>query len=245
MSESFIDFIERSNAAPSIKELCQLFQDAVGQHGYERMCLAAVTPSAQKAFTNKEVGQALAVRCPEDWLAQYMTQRYYENDPILLAFPGQHAPYLWDEVLATGHFTAKQRLIVEQGREAGLHNGVAIPLYGPQGEGCLLTLATDNVQVDNRPILGHLHALAMQFYVAYGTLARNAPQTTVPLRLTARERECLTWTARGKSAWAIGMILGVSENTINFHLKSAMRRLGTTNRVQAVAVAMGSCLIQP
>lgn len=41
------------------------------------------------------------------------------------------------------------------------------------------------------------------------------------------------------------MILGVSENTVNFHLKSGMRKLGTTNRVQAVAIAVRAGLIQP
>jgi LuxR family quorum-sensing system transcriptional regulator CciR len=64
-------------------------------------------------------------------------------------------------------------------------------------------------------------------------------------RLTERERECLSWSAQGKSAWATSMILGVSENTVNFHLKSAMRKLGTTNRVQAVAIAVRAGLIQP
>ncbi|OKO69999.1 MULTISPECIES: LuxR family transcriptional regulator [unclassified Bradyrhizobium] len=49
--------------------------------------------------------------------------------------------------------------------------------------------------------------------------------------------------AKGKSSWEIGRILHISENTVNFHLKNAMRRLGATSRIQAVIVAIRLNLI--
>lgn len=55
--------------------------------------------------------------------------------------------------------------------------------------------------------------------------------------LTPRMIECLRWQALGKSAWATGKILGVSEYTVNFHVKKAMRLLGTESRVHAIARA--------
>ncbi|MDF0522996.1 helix-turn-helix transcriptional regulator [Bradyrhizobium yuanmingense] len=36
---------------------------------------------------------------------------------------------------------------------------------------------------------------------------------------------------KGKSSWEIAKILNISENTVNFHLKNAIRKLGTTNRM--------------
>ncbi|WP_333938055.1 helix-turn-helix domain-containing protein [Bradyrhizobium sp. CCBAU 53380] len=56
--------------------------------------------------------------------------------------------------------------------------------------------------------------------------------------LSKREISCMRWVAEGKSSWEIGMILGVSENTLNFHVKNAMRKLGATSRIQAVAIAI-------
>jgi len=44
--------------------------------------------------------------------------------------------------------------------------------------------------------------------------------------LSERERQCLRWAEEGKSSWAIGVILKVSENTVNIHVKNAMRKLG-------------------
>lgn len=56
--------------------------------------------------------------------------------------------------------------------------------------------------------------------------------------LSARERECLSWTSQGKTAWEIGSILGISEHTAVAHLNSAIRKLVATSRVHAVAEAL-------
>lgn len=61
--------------------------------------------------------------------------------------------------------------------------------------------------------------------------------------LTPRERDVLTWAARGKTSAEIGMILNLSERTINFHCDNAMRRLDVINRTQAVAKAVATGVI--
>ncbi|UWU67915.1 response regulator transcription factor [Bradyrhizobium sp. NC92] len=55
--------------------------------------------------------------------------------------------------------------------------------------------------------------------------------------LSEREKQCLRWIEQGKSSWAIGVILNVSENTVNFHVKNAMRKLETMSRTQCVVKA--------
>ncbi|UPK20617.1 helix-turn-helix transcriptional regulator [Bradyrhizobium sp. 131] len=55
--------------------------------------------------------------------------------------------------------------------------------------------------------------------------------------LSEREKQCLRWIEQGKSSWAIGVILNVSENTVNFHVKNAMRKLETISRTQCVVKA--------
>ena len=66
----------------------------------------------------------------------------------------------------------------------------------------------------------------------------------MPIQLSRREKECLMWVAQGKSSWDIGMILKISENTVNFHLKNAMRKLGTTSRTVAVVKSIRLNLIK-
>lgn len=61
--------------------------------------------------------------------------------------------------------------------------------------------------------------------------------------LTERELECLAWSSRGKTSDEIAIIIGLSHHTINQHLQSATRKLGASNRMHAVAIALNSGLI--
>jgi DNA-binding CsgD family transcriptional regulator len=63
--------------------------------------------------------------------------------------------------------------------------------------------------------------------------------------LTARERQVLTWVARGKSAWEIGEILQIAKRTVDEHVQRATRKLGAANRTQATAIAIRDRLIDP
>lgn len=55
------------------------------------------------------------------------------------------------------------------------------------------------------------------------------------LNLTERERDCMAFVAEGKTDWEISVILGISSDTARFHVDNARRKLGATNRTQAVA----------
>jgi DNA-binding CsgD family transcriptional regulator len=61
--------------------------------------------------------------------------------------------------------------------------------------------------------------------------------------LSARELDCLQWTAAGKTAWEASVILGITERTVRFHLNAAREKLGCANTTQAVAKAVVSRLI--
>ncbi len=63
-------------------------------------------------------------------------------------------------------------------------------------------------------------------------------------KLSLREKECLVWIALGKSSWDIGAILGISENTANFHIKNAMRKLHTHSRAAAAIKAVQFGIIE-
>ena len=56
--------------------------------------------------------------------------------------------------------------------------------------------------------------------------------------LSARERECLLWVSMGKTAWETASILGLSQRTVEYHLKNAIRKLGAVNKVHACALAI-------
>lgn len=79
------------------------------------------------------------------------------------------------------------------------------------------------------------------------TTARNVDTTSRPETqrqgLTKREREVLLWTAQGKTSPEAATILGVSANTVNFHLKNTCRKLEANNKTKAAAIAVERGLI--
>jgi len=61
---------------------------------------------------------------------------------------------------------------------------------------------------------------------------------TTPSPLTAREREVLGEVAAGKTAKEIARALGISINTVKFHLRNTLLKLGARNMPAAVARAL-------
>lgn len=55
------------------------------------------------------------------------------------------------------------------------------------------------------------------------------------LEMSDREQEILHWVTNGKTNFEIGVILGISPNTVKNHLKRIFSKLEVTSRAQAVA----------
>jgi LuxR family quorum-sensing system transcriptional regulator CciR len=223
----------------------ELFRTAVSRLGYDRIAFVPVTPAARQALGVIEVAPTQAANVPEDWVRHYAAKDYLACDPIVLQAPSASSPLVWADMLASGSLSAKQRRVLLEGREAGLLDGVSIPLHGPRGEAYVVSLAAERDGIAQAAEHATLHLLAVQFLLSYSRARRVNAAQAVPIHITDRERECLTWTARGKSAWTIGKILDVSEHTVNFHLKRGMAKLGATNRMQAVVSALRLGLILP
>ncbi len=66
----------------------------------------------------------------------------------------------------------------------------------------------------------------------------SAPsQQSIPEPLTPRELEVLSLLAEGLTNRAIGVQLGISENTAKFHVQAVLTKLGVSSRTEAVVLA--------
>jgi LuxR family quorum-sensing system transcriptional regulator CciR len=239
-----LEFIESCNRAATPEHIFNIFRGAAERLGYDRVALAAVTPPARHTLGLTVSSPAITANVPEEWIQHYTANGYEVFDPVMLRTPQSAEPLVWDNLTRETSLSPKQRRVMAESRDAGLLNGVSIPLHGPRGETYVVSLATHSALLTQATDLAKLHILAVQFMISYARQRRGANGAS-STRLTDRERECLTWTARGKSAWSIGKILGVSEHTVNFHLKRAMAKLEAANRMQAVVAALRLGLILP
>lgn len=85
--------------------------------------------------------------------------------------------------------------------------------------------------------------LVLGSYFHSHILRMNGTDTAQELLISARELDCLKWTAAGKTAWEASVILGISERTVRFHLNAAREKMNCATTTQAVAKAVAHQLI--
>lgn len=238
------DFIDESNRTDSTQVLLALMERAVGDVGFDRYAFCALTRHERYKVADRPA-PAVALNYPTSWTDFYFEHNYQAKDPVLLYAPGLERPFLWDWLEKASKLDRAQTTVMQQAREARLLDGVGIPLHGPQGNVCLLTCAAADGHPRPTSTLSGLAVLAAQFHAAYRELCRTEPDCRIVPVLSERERDCLQWIARGKSSWDVGVILHISENTVNFHMKKAFRKLDANNRIAAVVNAIRYGLISP
>ena len=129
----------------------------------------------------------------------------------------------------------------------GFHSGIALALHLPRGRHFLIGVDRDHALPDSGAeltrITAELHLFAVHAQEA--ALRLMGPQPTFVDRPapTARELETLRWTMEGKTAWEVGRILGISEQTVARHLHNATRKLDAVNKHQAVIKALRQGLL--
>jgi DNA-binding CsgD family transcriptional regulator len=113
------------------------------------------------------------------------------------------------------------------------------------GETAVFGLSTDkNVpewEEEKQALAREVRILASYFHAH--VLRLNGYDSRRDILMSAKELDCLKWTAAGKTAWEASVILGICERTVRFHLNSAREKLNCVTTTQAVAKAIASQLI--
>lgn len=221
------DFIAASHGVTSQADLVRLFVSAIGTYGYDRFLYASLNGAGSEL-------PALVRNYPDDWMRTYEDRDYRVNDPVRLKVGHTRGAFTWESVMR-GRLTRGQRLLMEEADEAGLKDGVAVPIYLPRGEVVGFGLASSSGGTDPHAHLVPLYMLSLQFHTVWSAMALPQPQA-LP-RLTGREIEVLKWAAQGKSNWAIGEIMTISEHGVHYHLRNILRKLQVDSRTTAVVKA--------
>lgn len=236
------EFIECSTRTHSLVELFKLMIDAASDEGFEYLAFVALNYLPLVRLQGV-VPPAVAIHCPGCWYRQYVEQEYHKFDPVIAYGLTAADPFEWARLREQCNLDVKQQLVLEEARKAGLKNGVSVPLQGPWGQISLMSFASELNENNLSPKLGRLKVLASHFHVAFIEICLPKQNDSPNAQLSAREKECLEWVARGKSTWDISAILTISERTVKFHIKNAMLKLGTSSRIVAVVRAIRLNLI--
>ncbi|WP_445219810.1 autoinducer binding domain-containing protein [Bradyrhizobium sp. Pa8] len=240
---NLFSFIECANQTQSLKALFDLLVTCASEEGFTEVTYGALTFVEPLRLPGCPP-PLVAMKAPPDWCQRYLERRYYAVDPVVRRTPMYAEPFLWDQLAKEYQLQECEQRVLEEARQAGLKHGISVPLFGPAGRLSVISFASCFDDADPEGHVMRLNSLAWHFHVAFAEIAKPSNSACdSKVTLSEREKDCLRWVAEGKSSWEIGKILNVSENTVNFHLKNAIRKLGTANRTHGIAKAIRLCLI--
>lgn len=176
---------------------------------------------------------------PDAFLATSRDNDVARRDPVHQRLLHLTKPLIYDQAF---YVNAGAGDLWEMYAPFGYRTGVAVGVQMPGYRRLLLgvdreaPLPKDPIQLNR--MIADLQLLAVHAQEAAGRLLRSARSSQSELRIPARQLEILKLTMEGKSAWVVGSLLGISENTVNYHLKQLFRLLDVSTKHQAVLKAM-------
>ncbi|SAH87179.1 LuxR family transcriptional regulator [Bordetella ansorpii] len=193
----------------------------------------------------EQLGQeSIYTSYPTAWIQRYQEAKFVETDPVVKLTANSNLPLLWDGLSKE----QRRHPVFGESREHGLASGITVPLTSIHGDRALFSIAGDlppeRSSRHTAAMAGLVTMTAMYLHETVRRIQLSHRADQVPA-LTPREKDCLQWAAVGKTSWEIAYILNVSERTVVFHIGNACRKLGATNRRQAVARAIGLHIITP
>jgi DNA-binding CsgD family transcriptional regulator len=233
-------FIAEAGKARNLEEMFVVLRRQIERLGFDRFSYELMWPP------DGGCRPLHITSYPAGWIDRYIEKRYAPHDLVCRFSAQMVRPFLWDEVSGKGNLTDSQRLVFQEGREAGLKNGASVPIHGPGAAKAYLAVANALAEEEFAKLfLRHRHELQLIATYAHECILalgiQTPPQATV--RLTPREIDVMSWVARGKTRWEIAEILGISEETVKNHLEHASARLGVNNKTHAAALALVHGLI--
>lgn len=238
-TESYLKQLEPVVNETQLGDFCKSLCHELGMdfYNYGIQLSSSFTRSSFKTLNNYH----------KRWNTEYYNNNYISSDPVLLHCLESVKPLIWESVtyLQEGGVRAYMMFAAYNN---DLARGVSVPIHDAYGCKAIFSLtckrksAVDHSYLQQiAPYVTHLSTAIHQKMTELAGIKKKRSHEN----LTARELECLGWTADGKTAWEIASILKISERTANFHLHNAMHKLGAVNKPHAVAKAISWGVIRP
>ncbi|CCV12770.1 LuxR family transcriptional regulator [Mesorhizobium sp. STM 4661] len=228
----FARFLDQADGIGKPKQLFDLLSDFALNFDCPWVAYGSLAPD-RKGLKLVRGDPAVMLNYPDEWRERYFEMGYDKIDPTIKRSRRRIEAFRWSEAYNDESTTEDGRRVLDEAATFGLRSGISVPLHGPEGSFAIMNFAQPwDGEFRNRTIT-YLQLAALHFHLRV-TEFTNSTGVESTSNLSSREKECILWTARGKSSWEIGKILGISVNTVNFHIKNVMRKMDANSRITAV-----------
>ncbi|AXK41320.1 helix-turn-helix transcriptional regulator [Erythrobacter aureus] len=160
---------------------------------------------------------------PDEWAKVYTGFDLSGRDPVRRACDHSFIGFAWKSIGDFIPLTRGDRQMLAVGSECGIGDGYTVPRHLPgmaRGSCSFVVRPGKSLPQNSLAIAELTGALALTCALGLSDM-RRAPKDP---KLSDRQRECLLWVARGKTASETAIILGISTDTVIQHLKIARER---------------------
>jgi LuxR family transcriptional regulator, quorum-sensing system regulator BjaR1 len=228
------DAIDQLRDAKTLHSVKFAFSESLVQFGISSFIICDIPPDLPAGA--REIH---ASGWNKQWEEKYLAQNYAAHDPIPNTVNVKAEPYYWREAAQLHNTNELASKIMNEARsEFRMNEGYCVPIHGFQRVAGLVSMASNEKQwsLSEREDAA-LHMISLYAYEAVRKIRGRANNDEGGPKLSPREIETVKWVSVGKTSWEIGMILGITENTVSEYIKTASRKLGTCSRAHLVARA--------
>lgn len=174
---------------------------------------------------------------PTEWAKEYDIRRYYECDPVMLEveYREKHNIHnkfiLWDSYDRV--LLHEEEEVIRRRKHYGLKNGFSVYENSRNKNfSLLLSLGTSGENQECMPEV-------MDNVISHITAARKRLDILHLINsLTKREQAVAEHLAIGEANYEIAYELKISEATVKFHITNIYKKLGVSNRLEAISLLL-------
>lgn len=243
MSTEFETFLLHSRSAKTPDELFSVYSKFLDTCGFNRVGYAIISDHDDLKQDNP-LGLINNVNL-DHWAARYLERNYVAIDPMFEATYHRSGIYVWQNFCQTQNLsTAQKNFFNEAFYEAQLFQGATFAIHGTGGsKGALLACTDEPMRKINPQHYDLVNLASYQYHTCYLDLMDFRSAETSPL--TVRESAVLQWAATGLTKTGIGDQMNISEHTVDYHTRNAMRKLNAKNTTAALVTAIKKGYIEP
>jgi LuxR family quorum sensing-dependent transcriptional regulator len=225
----------------TIPDAMQLLRQACTQYGFRHFSVISL-PDAVSQATQSMAKLSIISSWPPELSAEYDRLQLARNSPILNELQTKISTVLINiPMLNRGDSTQKYIAANQLFSRFELTMGISFPIHDADGLRYAVSFLGDRDLLSDE----ELSTLSMFSTMLIEQISRIfAVNPGKKLLLNAREIEILRWTAEGKTSAEISRITKLSEHTVNHYATVATKKLGCSNRTQAVVQVMRMGLLK-
>ena len=241
LSEAWmIETLDRLLSSDSVEDAWAVHRHAMEAFGFDWLFYGFTRFKTQSSFGSSD-DMLLLSSMPEDYMIRFMKDEMYRHAPMTLWARDNVGVMSWAWVMENFEaLDAKQLEVVEFNRTYGLTAGYTISFKDAQtrNKGAIALTTGNGASQTDLDAIWRTHGRSINLLNQAAHLKfTSLPLPKSRLRLSDRQREVLEWVGDGKTMQDIGVILGLTQATVEKHLRNAREALDVETTAQAVRKA--------